>query len=463
MATFTVDQSATLAEFLAGQGAFQAWRVPLLAQYGAVTVSRAGRRVMPLAGSTKLVRDDVVAVADPLPARYLAALAALPASAFWDYAFVPGTGAYAGYARQFFTVKPRSKVIVGDGPIDYTLESFVAALGRSTDIDHAIAYPVVVSHANDEGQLRIAMNLLSTAKDIEYEDLEDAVTHHRLVLDPNLLQPRPLIGGTPAPAQLRVRGCRIGKALPFLRKLKEALGGGIRVNAPKHFQDYTAITSSGGALIGGCESMAYDFTVSRPSRVANTRALVQAFQRAGFTQTDAKSSPVAPDTWTKLMNLRGMPAIHKSGHHTLAYEAVARVPGQQYRLPRMAEYRYERDELFTGWGAFPLDPDPGTGRRRRAAVQNELSTQPLYQASHPYPMWTRMGFASMPAFMDGWTWSYRYDHGQLRYRAERSMYTFVVPITRPGTNELVMNFYGTGGNPVVEDLRADDAAYYATV
>jgi hypothetical protein len=78
-------------------------------------------------------------------------------------------------------------------------------------------------------------------------------------------------------------------------------------------------------------------------------------------------------------------------------------------------------------------------------------------------MWARTGFSSLDAFMAGWHWPMRYDAGQLQYQAERSKYTFVVPITRPGTKELIMNFYGTGGSPAVEDLHAEDPHYYATV
>jgi hypothetical protein len=462
VATFTVDQSTTLTDFLGSAASFQAWRVPLLVQHGAVTVTRAGARVTPIVASTQVRHGDLVVIADPLPGRYLAALAALPTSAFWDYAFVPGTDAASGYARQFFTAKPQSKVIVGYGLPDDTLESFITALGRSPNVDHPIAYPVVVSHANEEGQLFIAMNLL-TGRVIEYEDLENAVASHRLVVDPALLQPRPTVGGSAAVAQLRVRGCRIGNAPPFLRKLKEALGGTMQVNAPKHFQEYGTITSTGRGTIGSYESMSYDFSVSRPTPLANSRALVQAFQRSGFTRID--QSAVPPATWTTLMGLRGMPNIHSSGHHSLAYQVVAPIPGNRVPLSGMAEFRYEREELFSGWSAFPLASDPGTNGRRRSAVQTELSTQPLYRPSHPYPMWIRMGFPSLAAFMDGWFWTYQYDrsHHQLRYRAVRSRYTFVVAITRPGTNELVMNFYGAGGRPTLEQLRADDPAYYATV
>jgi hypothetical protein len=464
MATFKVDKPAALLDFLTEQEAIQAWRVPLLVQHGAVTVTRGGKPVTPLASSTKLVLRDVVAVANPLPASYLAALGKLAASAFWDFAFVPGTDPHSGYARQFHANRPRSKVITGFGLIDDTLESFIDALARSTDVDHPVAYPVVVSHANEEGQLFIAMNLLA-GKVIEYEDLEAAVKSGRLRLDPALLQPRPQSGGQPAPAQLRVRGCRIGNALPFLRKLKDALGGAIQVNAPKHFQYYGDITSTGGRGLNGIyEQMSYDFTVSRPDLVANPAALVTAFKKAGFKWIDKK--PVPGATWSALMALPGMPKnIHDSGHHTLGYKVAVHAAGNKAVLSDMAEYRYAREPLLTGWGAFPLAKDPVTYLRRRAAVQKELSTQPLYQDTHPYPMWARTGFSSLDAFMAGWHWPMRYDKsaGQLEYQAERSKYTFVVPITRPGTKELIMNFYGTGGSPAVEDLHAEDPDYYATV
>ena len=461
MATFKVDKPAALVDFLTEQKAIQAWRVPLLVRHGAVTVTRGGKPVTPLASSTKLVLRDVVAVADPLPASYLAALGKLPASAFWDFAFVPGTDSFAGYAKQFHTNRPRSKVITGFGLIPDTLESFIDALGRSTDVDHPVAYPVVVSHANEEGDLFIAMNLLA-GKVIEYEDLEAAVNSGRLHLDPALLQPRLQSGGQPAPAQLRVRGCRIGQALPFLRKLKDALGGAIQVNAPKHFQYYDDTTPT--ALPGVCEHMAYDFTVSRPDPVASRPALVAAFKKAGFKWINKK--PVPAGTWPALMALHGMPkSIHHSGHHTLGYKVEVRAAGKKADLPDMAEYRYTREPLFTGWGAFPLAKDPVTYLRRREAVQKELSQQPLYQTSHPYPMWARTGFSSLDEFMAGWHWTMEYDKsaGQLKYQAKRSKYTFVVPITRPGTKELITNFYGTGGRPTVEDLHAEDPDYYATV
>jgi hypothetical protein len=210
--------------------------------------------------------------------------------------------------------------------------------------------------------------------------------------------------------------------------------------------------------------MAYDFTVSRQDPVAGPHELIAAFKKADFKWINKK--PVPAGTWSALMALHGMPKnIHDSGHHVLRYKVEVRAAGKKADLPDMAQYRYAREPLFTGWGAFPLAKDPVTYLRRRAAVQKELSQQPLYQDSHPYPMWARTGFSSLDAFMAGWLWPMKYDKsaGQLQYQAERSKYTFVVPITRPGTKELITNFYGTGGSPTVEDLHAEDSDYYATV
>ena len=125
------------------------------------------------------------------------------------------------------------------------------------------------------------------AAHIAYEDLEAAIRARSLNVDPALLQPRPQdSAGTPIQAQFLVRGCRIGNAPAYLRKLKEALGNAMPVIAPKHFHIAAQQTRPAGFV----EYMGYSFAFTKPTQLRDRAAVLTAFQGGGFTRVD--NSPV---------------------------------------------------------------------------------------------------------------------------------------------------------------------------
>ena len=74
--------------------------------------------------------------------------------------------------------------------------------------------------------------MVSSATHVKYADLEAAVRARSI----DVARGAPALpldaNGQALNARFMVRGCRIGQAVPYLRKLKEAPGSGLSVIAP---------------------------------------------------------------------------------------------------------------------------------------------------------------------------------------------------------------------------------------
>src|SRR2546422_398088 len=81
-------------------------------------------------------------------------------------------------------------------------------------------------------------------KNISYEDLVSIGT--RLQIPADALQPRPKAGdGKPIAPILHIRGCEIGGVPPYMKKLKEALGG-LQITAPKYYHTVASVKTPAG-------------------------------------------------------------------------------------------------------------------------------------------------------------------------------------------------------------------------
>ncbi|MBI3897487.1 MAG: hypothetical protein HY308_04220 [Gammaproteobacteria bacterium] len=451
MADYIVDGTARLDRFLRQQDV-QAWRIPILIAHDGVRVFRAGTAVTPISATTALEDGDTVRVVDPPPSSVTTALQQEADNNARDLAFVPGTSAYDRRMQQLMGVRTDT-VLFSDTLVD-SLRGFVRALGRSDQITHPIRHLLISSHTNPEGLLFMKLDTLG-ANHITYEDLEAAVRGNTLTIASPLLDPRPndATTGQPIAAQVLIRGCRIGQAVPYLRKLKEAFGNTLPVVAPKHFH----VVAQQSRPAGFAEYMAYGFTQARAAAFRNKAAAVRAFGAAGFTRIDG--TPVPARSWGEWIPRR------ITSTQSLTTRVISPITNRRDATP--AEFRVTNRTFLDQPGSVSVTPDPSSYDARKRAVRDDMvANEPRYQSSHAFPEYVRYGHATIDEFMDSWTWSFSYDSSQqlLSYNATRVEYTVLQPIVDPANNELFLNYYPSASSgSVIERLLVTDARFFETV
>jgi hypothetical protein len=450
MPDFPVTNATTLERLLIHNGV-QPWRLAALVSSRGLLVVRSGSSLAISGPAMSLQSGDIVRLIDPPSAATVTALSRAATANARDYAFIPGTTSYDLQMANVLRTRPHT--IRVDQPTIDSLKAFIRSLAGA-QATSPLRHIIISSHANNQGVLFMKLDLFA-ANEIQYEDLEAAVRGRTLVIDPAWLAPRPKDAyGVDVPALFLVRGCRIGSVPVYLQKLKDALGGGLQVIAPKHIHVAAELSSPAGFV----EYMQYGWRVSRPQRI-NRRALIAAFQTGGHVRVDG--TPVPATAWSGFVPRNP----HSKSKHTVNARVVNPVTNQREAVP--GEFRYETRQLWSGQQSMALASDPGTETGRKAAVESELQAQiPQYLPSHPYPAYERWGYSSMQDFMNGFKWRFRYDKrsGTLYFAASRVDYTVLQPIVDPTSNRLYMNYYpSTTTGTVLEQLQTTDIRFFATV
>jgi hypothetical protein len=277
VADLVVKSDMRLDEFLRSNGV-QQWRVPILAKYGGVVVIRGkkGPRVPLTDETTPLKAKDVVKLVTPPPKPCADALQKEADNNWRDYAIAPGVDPSVGpqfneRMRKFLRVRTNTILIdLKKDPSMENVQGFLQGIATSEQITNPIRDLIVAGHASGvSGALKIALTPQSTASVVQYEDLEKAVKERSLIVNVALMRPRPKGAG---PARMRLFGCAVGRAAPFMKKLKEALGGQTLVAAPNNFlvgAEFSG-TVGGSTFKGQMAYMAYAFRLylvpPKPSR-----------------------------------------------------------------------------------------------------------------------------------------------------------------------------------------------------
>jgi hypothetical protein len=285
-----VDTNTTLGPFLR-LNHVQPWRVPILSRNGGVKVVRNRSAIAISNEKTALRVDDQVSLVTPLPTKCQKALQNEANSNWRDYAIVPGTSPFDVRIADFLKVRPNT-VLLTD-PSLASIQAFLEGLRDSDEIKNPIRRLIIVGHANVQGVLKVPLYRLSTDP-VSYEDLEDAVNKRSLIVDMNLLTPRPVIKGVTEDPILLLLGCTIGAQSVFMKKMKDALGGKITVIAPKHFLVGAGLASPPGKLV----YMAYDFAAVAPKMLADKKAVIAAMHAKQYDRENGTKVPLKMwDKW----------------------------------------------------------------------------------------------------------------------------------------------------------------------
>ena len=398
----TIDEPIALARYLSRKG-YPQWHKKILFEYEGVDVAR---RQSDGSWSWEKGRPDShLAVGSPAPriesfehgvrAEYDTALDAARATArdfvlvcrdlgesFFDPDLFIGNVDHLHLARGA-NVRDRTP---DDRPL--TLGSLVRTISDDLVVDGPPRRIVIVSHAYWQGELVFSPSE-GIDRNVTYEDV-DGVLQSLRMSDLHL----DLTRGTP---MLVFTGCEIGKAMPLLKKIRDAINPKLSVHAPKYW--YGILRDRSGAA-------GFDFAeyMAQPFEVYAERALTrpQLIDRLEAFRKDALNQDIPSAEWDVMVVADGSGGLPSDEFFDqgaagtfLAHEVLEEVVSVGTDVNEAA---FNADKL---------------GKFRQAIAAIPAVPNPIHRfaPNHPFPMWKRFGFTRASDFIDKFTWSFTFTNG----------------------------------------------------
>jgi hypothetical protein len=374
-----------------------------------------------------------------------------------DFAFAPGPTKFDQQMARLLDDRPTTDLMRASLG---TVEHFIDELETLSSVVKPVDSMFVASHANDTGQLKIKLDDAQKGKFADFETVEAAQTSGTLRI-PSVL--RTLPNGSPHPGTMvRIRGCRVGVAGPFMAKLKDAFGGAVNVTAPKHF--HVVWPPHYPNEFGGVfEWLSYDFGVH--SKTALNRAqIIQALKDRKF---DFYDGTKVPDAWWE--DRVPKTKTHKSqkfGMRLILGTSVG--PSVTELLTTDARsWRHQTPEIFGGTLAFASKPKEATVLTE---LKTRLPTEATMQDTHDFPIYKRFGYDSFDDFWAGVNWKQTWDGKTKKVAATawRHEYHLLMPITTRTASDkdagnVVFNYFPHGGTGTAFfSMRDDDTFLFHT-
>ena len=86
-------------------------------------------------------------------------------------------------------------------------------------------------------------------------------------------------------------------------------------------------------------------------------------------------------------------------------------------------------------------------------IKSFLLLDQTYLDTHPCSVPKRYLLSSLDDFIKGWNWKSTSVDGKtnfpVQFTGTRYRYELWIPVTKPGTNELIYNFYPDSGSPII--------------
>jgi hypothetical protein len=367
-----------------------------------------------------------------------------------DFGFAPGKTAEDGRVRLMFARRQNTTLIQQNRLV--TLKSFIAHLKTTTAITKPVGTLLFGSHANDQGF--IGVHLFPGQKgSTDFDTVVDSLTSAAK----SIAIPDSLIGytaGNPITAFFHFKGCNLGKAKPFLTKLKEALGGHVSVTAPKHFHGLTPAPPE-----GIFEYMCYEIDILRNKAFPDRATAISEFKGLQFPRIDG--TPIPDADWQILIpnQIRTTSDIQipRSLGTTIGKRKTILTP-RQFRVdPRPFPWTL----IFANAASIPKsDPD------RLQALEDDMRNNPRFDANADFPTHKRLGYQSFGDFFSGFDWTCKPNRKNLVCIGSRVKYTVVTAITDTATGDLVFNFYPNNGfsQPAMTTaIQENDPTFFETV
>ncbi len=338
-----------------------------------------------------------------------------------DYLFIPGQGTAESRARDVIPHRPNTRLITPTRASGPSIEGFLKLLRKPAT--RPFGDLIFVAHGHYFGAYELAIDK-KHGSPTQFEDAADAdLSDSVRLLTEDLEQP----DGSTATITVRLRGCNVGVAKPFIEKFQKAMtrtGGTLNLTVPLHFDEFSPVTG------GYVEYLAHSFRVTSPTPFKDQAALIAAFDQhvPKFTFIGGQTVPL--DLWKAWIPT----AIHPSSdqkfdHHVSVSPAIGTV--KDAKLNR--EYRYKAIPFTWEWGA----PDPGTHAEQIKILRDTLpqgtdhAGNRTYDPSYDYPIYIRYGFKDLDDYVNTLNWKVTKSGTKLKFRAERHEYTLLIPIADP--------------------------------
>ena len=337
-----------------------------------------------------------------------------------DFLFIPGDSIPEKAAKKYFPKRPGA-TLLAPRPVKNHLEGFLGAL--SATVARPIGDIIIVAHGTAE-HYAIALKG-SVPSPADFEKVVTADSKDTIRIDAALVTPAG--GGPQATITVRLLGCNVGQAQPLIEKFKSAMtptGGAIHVIAPLHFDEVHSI--KGGLL----EYLAQKFTLRVKERFKTKALLLDAFDKKQLKYLDGTNIPTA--AWKDWVP----DDIHPRSHQQFDFFVDLDPPANSETNVKIhREYRFD----VTSVPFATLAPDPGNDHDRIELLRRNLPKAKtatglkLYDPGYPWPLWQRMGFASVDDFVDNLAWKDKFDAvaGKHNFTAELIEYTVMLPLTDP--------------------------------
>jgi hypothetical protein len=397
-----------------------------------------------------------------------------------DYGFVPVTDKVTGWLNEMVARRvPKTTMRTAS-----EVQGFIKGLNDDLTL-HPAGDLVIGAHANSEGQWYIQLypNQVNIRGEptgrAEFENIEQTLETTAAGLARRIRIDDSLIGWTTPPPThfVYLKGCNLGKALPFLTKIKEAFGDHVRVAAPKHFQAVVSHTKKNNN--GSFEYMCYEFqvqTAAVPNAKGNgfhgfeTRTdLVAALDDADYAYLGGITVPTAdwekkwvPKDITKTQSFyMAMPL----GQTVAGLKEITLRPDKKKGRKGAREFRV--NEIQVKW-RFAPPASATTPADRIAALKTAMLLDARFKPAHVWPMYERAGYASMDDFMAGHHWTFPADGAEPLTIGRRIEYTVLLPITDDSGAKpvLIFNFFPAPGATqaaITTGIETTDLSFYAEV
>ena len=367
-----------------------------------------------------------------------------------DFGSAPGTTGEDGRVRMMFARRQNTTLIQKKRLV--TLKGFINHLNTTAAITKPVGTLLFGSHANEQGFIEVPM--FPGQKGLtEFETLQDSLSGPAK----SIAIPDSLIGytaGNPITSFFHFKGCNLGKAVPFLTKLKEALGDHVSVTAPKHFHGLTPAPPE-----GIFEYMCYEIVILRNKAFPDRAKAVSEFQGLKFPRING--IPIPDADWEKLI-----PKRIRATSKDQASQSLGTTIGKRKTILTPQEFRVNPHPfpwtlIYANAASIPKsDPD------RLQALENDLRDNPKFKDDHPFPSYRRLGYQSFGDFFSGYDWKCKPYKANLVCTGSRVKYTVVTAITNTVTGDLVFNFYPNSGfsQPAMTTaIQESDSTFFETV
>jgi hypothetical protein len=385
-----------------------------------------------------------------------------------DIGFVPGGTSFDNDARRYLSQRPSSVVIQ---PAAGTIESFISELKTSTTVQRPVGNLGIGCHGHPQGVLEIRLDS-GSGKHAYFDDVDKAVTSGTITISTSVLEPRPVVDGSPVAAKFRIVGCSIGAAVPYLVRLKAALGGKVKVVATPH-EDLMVgtLTINGVAVV--IRMLEYDFRIFTPMGLSFEG---EAIGQAGVIDLFAAKYPswfdgvpIPKEFWKKMVpadvfanvdddpktgkivtgvGLEFNPAIN--GVKNFGIEFSANI--WQHKLEKVGPYT-----------VTPPSQNLASSTQRREFIRGKIKNRPEFAAGHLFPLHKQLGYNSYDEFIDGHDWIAP-GSAPDQWRGYRDLYRVQTPITSPGgSNKPLYDVVSNSSSVGRIGLDETDARLFITV